>query len=122
MDPDELLALIDRVSPYYPAGITLENLAMETGHPRRTIEAAIQAARLAGHPVITDGGVRLATTATEAFALVQWLDRRMAAQRRTRDAVEARAVVMAQTEAREAAEAVSRALEPWRGEQVEAFA
>lgn len=88
-----------------PCVVTIGSLSGRAGVPRRTIEEAIETARRTGTPVITNGGIRVARTAEEADALADWLDARMDSQRRTRDAVRARALAMATEEAEQSAAA-----------------
>lgn len=106
MTTADLLDIIDRdPSPVR----TIGSLAYISGRPRRTIEEAIQQARLEGHPIITDGGIRVATTFEEWSELVDWLDARMVTQRATVNALtQARDRMAAATRDRAAA-AESRA-------------
>lgn len=86
MTTADLLDIIDR-DPSQPR--TIGSLAYISGRPRRSIEESIQQARLEGVPVITDGGIRVATTFKEWTALVDWLDARMVTQRQTVNALTA---------------------------------
>ena len=90
MTTADLLAVIARdPSPVR----TIGSLSTVAGSTRRSVEEAIQTARLEGVPVITDGGIRVATTAAEAFALHRWLRHRLATQTRTAWAVRSQAMV-----------------------------
>ena len=105
MTTEELLRLIEQETarhrrpghepredhPYQSCIVTIGDLFPVAGVPRRTIEEAIQAARLEGVPIITDGGVRVAQTAEEARALSGWLWGRIRSQMETAQAVEATA-------------------------------
>lgn len=120
MTTDELLHLIDQETarhripghhhdiPGSPCVATIGSLA-GTHATRRSIEEAIQQARLEGVPVITDGGLRVATTAAEAHALYRWLRARLVTQNRTAWAVRSAAMLMERGERakaqREAAQA-----------------
>ncbi len=88
---------------------TIGSLSTHGRCTRRSIEEAIQTARLEGVPVITDGGVRVATTAKEWTTLVDWLDARMVTQRRTVNALTAARDQRAKDDPAWAAPAVSRA-------------
>ena len=90
---------------------TIGSLSTHGRCTRRSVEEAIQTARLEGVPVITDGGVRVATTSAEAFALHRWLRHRLATQNRTAWAVRSQAMLMDRAERAEAARAVPRAAE-----------
>ena len=106
MTTDELLRLIEQDAARhrlpghdpaeehfgYPCIVTIGSLFQLAGVPRRTIEEAIQQARLEGVPIITDGGVRVAQTAEEARALAGWLWGRIRSQMDTAQAVEATAL------------------------------
>lgn len=106
MTTADLLAVIARdPSPVR----TIGSLSTRAGTTRREIESAIQNARLEGVPVITDGGIRVATTAAEAFALHRWLRHRLATQNRTAWAVRSQAMLMDRAERAEASRAVPRA-------------
>lgn len=93
MTTEELLRLIERCRAGY-AEVTIDTLAVEAGRPRRTIERAIETARLEGRPIITDGGVRLATTAAEAHQLARWLRARVQSQMDTIAAITSQARLM----------------------------
>lgn len=95
----------DHLVPGSPCRVTIDEVAAMGGVKRRVVEAAIQQARLEGVPVITDGGVRIATTAAEAHALARWLLARMRTQQETHAAIVAAARLM---ERGEAAAATSR--------------
>lgn len=84
------LVLIITDAPY----LTIDDVAIHARVPRREVEEAIQTARLEGVPVITDGGLRVATTAAEAHALYRWLRARLATQTRTAWAVRSTAMLM----------------------------
>jgi hypothetical protein len=86
MTTEELVRLIEADSAHAPA-VTIGSLAHRAGTTRRTIEEAIQTARLEGTPIITDGGIRVAQSSQEAHALADWLDARMVTQRRTVNAI-----------------------------------
>ena len=106
MTTDELVRLIDQDNashrlhdcaedhPYTPSHSTIGSLYDLAGTNRRTIEEAIQTARLEGVPILTDGGVRVARTAVEAFGLYRWLRARMVTQQRTAWAVRSQAMLM----------------------------
>lgn len=66
--------LLDLIERDLSAVRTIGSLAYISGQPRQSIESAIQQARLEGHPVITDGGIRVAATFKEWTELVDWLD------------------------------------------------
>lgn len=95
MTTAELLDLLAR----FPGVLTLDDVAQRIGRPRRVVEEAVQQARLEGQPVITDGGLRLARTSAEAFAIYRALRRRMATQTRTAWAVRSAAMLMERGEA-----------------------
>ena len=78
--------------------VTIGSLSTRAGTPRRSVEEAIQTARLDGVPVITDGGIRVAGTADEALALYRWLRARMLTQSRTVWAVRSQALMMQRAE------------------------
>lgn len=80
MTTPELLELIERDPSHVR---TIDTLAYLAGVPRRSIEKAIQQARLEGVPVITDGGVRLAETPEDVQSLADWLAARLRTQRET---------------------------------------
>ena len=120
MTTDELVRLIERDTARhwscpddfraatcgtFGCTVTIGSLSSLAGCTRRSIEEAIQQARLEGTPIVTDGGIRVAQTAKDADALADWLDARMDTQRRTRDAVRAAAAEMATEEAEQAAAA-----------------
>lgn len=110
MTTADLLDLIERdTSPVR----TIGSLAHLSGRPRRSIEEAIQTARLEGQPIITDGGIRVAATFEEWTELVDWLDARMVTQRRTVNALTEARDAKAAEDTERAAAAVSRA----QGEQ-----
>ena len=108
MSTDDLVRLIEmadarhRLGAHDPAvehpvagcSVTIGDLSSLAGVARRTIEDAIQHARLGGAPIITDGGIRVARTAKEAHALYRWLRARLATQQRTAWAVRSQAMVM----------------------------
>ncbi len=108
MTTDELVRLIEmadarhRLGAHDPAvehrgagcAVTIGDLSSLSGVARRTIEDAIQHARLEGTPIITDGGIRVARTAAEAHALYRWLRARMLTQSRTAWAVRSQAMLM----------------------------
>jgi hypothetical protein len=87
-----------------PCRVTLDEVAAMAGVKRRVVEAAVQQARLEGMPVLTDGGVRIATTAAEAHALARWLLARMKTQQETHAAVLSAAQLMSRTEEAQARE------------------
>jgi len=106
MTTEELVRLIEQdnashrrhdcaeVHPFMPGYTTIGSLYDLAGVNRRTIEEAIQTARLEGVPVLTDGGVRVAQTAEEAFGLYRWLRSRMVTQMKTAWAVRSQAMLM----------------------------
>lgn len=127
MTTEELLRLIEEETAWHrrpghdprehdvfgsTCAVTIGSLFTRAGVPRRTIERAIEAARLEGVPIITDGGIRVAQTAAEATALGDWLDARMDSQRRTRDAVYAAALLLPGPVRSEAPEATVAAVAP----------
>lgn len=81
---------------HYPAAciVTIGSLSSLSGAPRRSIEEAIQQARLEGVPIITDGGVRVAQTAAEAHQLARWLRARVQSQMDTIAAITSQARLM----------------------------
>ena len=81
-----------------PCRVTLDEVALMAGVKRRVVEAAVQQARLEGVPVLTDGGVRIATTAAEAHDLARWLLGRMRTQQETHAAVVSAARLMERAE------------------------
>jgi hypothetical protein len=88
MTTEELVRLIERDRGFTGGGVrTIGSLSSLAGTTRRTIEEAIQTARLEGTPIITDGGIRVAQSSQEAHALADWLDARMVTQRRTVNAI-----------------------------------
>ena len=95
MTTAELLDLLAR----FPGVLTLDDVAQRIGRPRRVVEEAVQQARLEGQPVITDGGLRLARTSAEAFAVYRALRRRMTTQTKTAWAVRSAAMLMERGEA-----------------------
>jgi len=94
--------------PNMVCAVTIGNLFPVAGVPRRTIEEAIQTARLEGVPIITDGGIRVAQDSAEAMALYRWLRARLVTQQRTAWAVRSQALLMARAERRRAAEAAEQ--------------
>lgn len=79
---------------------TIAELATWLHVPRRTIEAAIQDARLAGVPIVSDSnGVHLAADATEAATCADALRRRAISQLLTARALRQTARRMALDEA-----------------------
>ena len=82
----------------YPCIATIGTLFPLAGVPRRTIEEAIQQARLEGVPILTDGGLRVAQTAEDAWRLYRSLRARMVTQQRTAWAVRSQAMVMQRAE------------------------
>lgn len=78
----------------FPGVMTIDDVAERFHAPRRSVEECIQQARLEGHPVVTEGGLRLATTSVEAFAVYRALRRRMTTQLRTAWAVRSAAMLM----------------------------
>ena len=80
--------------------VTLAALARATGETRRAVEQAVQALRLAGHPIVTDGsGVRLAQDAGDALTCADRLRRRAIVQLLTARALRRAGYRMAATEA-----------------------
>lgn len=111
MTTADLLDLIERdTSPVR----TIGSLAHLSGRPRRSLESAIQQARLEGIPVITDGGIRVAATFKEWTELVEWLDARMVTQRQTVNALTAARDEMAAATRERVTEAAQQA----QGEQL----
>ena len=110
MTTDELVRLIEQVQADIPWDHydrpTIGMLASVAGVPDRVIQEAIQTARLEGVPIITDGGLRVAQTSEEAFALYRWLRARMVTQQRTAWAVRSQAMVMQRGERLRAAAGV----------------
>ena len=116
MTTDELVRLIeqdaashrlhdcDEEHPYRAPIVTIGSLFPLAGVTRRAIEEAIQQARLEGTPIITDGGIRVAQTAEEAFGLYRWLRARLVTQQRTAWAVRSQAMVMQRGERQRPAE------------------
>lgn len=104
MTTDELVRLIEQVQADIPwehyDRPTIGMLASVAGVPTRTVESAIQTARLEGTPIITDGGIRVAQTAEEAFGLYRWLRARLVTQQRTAWAVRSQAMLMQRGERR----------------------
>lgn len=99
MTTDELVRLIEAETArqralYQDPVVTIGDLSSRAGTPRRSIEEAIQTARLEGTPVITDGGIRVAQNAEEAFRLYRWLRARMVTQQKTAWAVRSQAMLM----------------------------
>ena len=80
--------------------VTLAELARATGETRRSVERAVQALRLAGHPIVTDGsGVRLAHDAGDALTCADRLRHRAIVQLLTARALRRAGQRMAATEA-----------------------
>lgn len=108
MTTEELVRLIEKVDalhrapnhdprehlPSYGCHVTIGELFSVGGVSRREVEEAIQHARLEGVPILTDGGVRVAQTAEEAFGLYRWLRARLMTQMRTAWAVRSQAMLM----------------------------
>lgn len=90
MSTHELLDALIR----FPGVMTIDDLAERFQVTRREVEHAIQQARLEGAPVITEGGLRVATTAAEAFAGYRALRRRMQTQLKTAWAMRSAAMLM----------------------------
>ena len=90
MTTAELLEALAR----FPGVMTIDDVAERFETPRRAVEECIQQARLEGHPVITEGGLRLAGTSAEAFTVYRALRRRMTTQLRTAWAVRSAAMLM----------------------------
>lgn len=111
MTTAELLDLLAR----FPGVLTLDDVAQRIGRPRRVVEEAVQQARLEGQPVITDGGLRLARTSAEAFAIYRALRRRMATQTRTAWAVRSAAMLMERGERAAALRALAEAENAFAG-------
>lgn len=105
MTTAELLDLLAR----FPGVLTLDDVAQRIGRPRRVVEEAVQQARLEGQPVITDGGLRLARTSAEAFAVYRALRRRLASQNKTAWAVRCAAMLMERGERAAALRALHQA-------------
>jgi hypothetical protein len=102
----------DHLVPGTPCRVTLDEVAAMAGVKRRVVEAAVQQARLEGIPVLTDGGVRIATTAAEAHALARWLLARMKTQQETHAAVLSAAQLMARAEEAQARETAAASTYP----------
>jgi hypothetical protein len=63
------------------ASVTLDVIAIETRLPRRAVEQAVQALRLQGEPLVSDGdGIRYSTDPAEVKACAEALRRRLATQ------------------------------------------
>jgi len=61
--------------------LTLAELAQANHLPRRAVEEAVQALRLAGEPIVSDGnGIRYSTDAAEVAACAKALRRRYISQ------------------------------------------
>lgn len=90
MTTAELLDALTR----FPGVMTIDDVAERFREPRRAVEACIQQARLEGHPVVTDGGLRVARTSEEAFTVYRALRRRSMTQVRTAWAVRSAAMLM----------------------------
>jgi hypothetical protein len=57
--------------------VTLDVIAIETRLPRRAVEQAVQALRLQGEPLVSDGdGIRYSTDSAEVKACADALRRR----------------------------------------------
>jgi hypothetical protein len=97
---EELIRLIERDRGFTGGGVrTIGSLSSLAGTTRRTIEEAIQTARLEGTPIITDGGIRVAQTAKECHELVGWLTHRVRSQMDTIAALTSQARLMDAAEA-----------------------
>lgn len=81
-DTEAVLAILGADGMFQP------DIAYALALPIRTVQAALQELRLAGHPIISDaGGVRLAQTAEEARTCADSLRRRAIHQLLTSRAV-----------------------------------
>jgi len=110
MTTDELVRLIEtdaashrfhdchEAHPYQAPIVTIGSLFVRAGVARRHVEEAIQTARLEGVPIITDGGIRVATTAKEAHQLAAWLRARVQSQMDTIAAITSQARLMEKAE------------------------
>lgn len=90
MTTAELLDALTR----FPGVMTIDDVAERFQTTRRTVENAIQQARLEGRPIVTEGGLRIATTSAEAFTVYRALRRRMQTQLKTAWAMRSAAMLM----------------------------
>jgi biotin operon repressor len=111
-DPELVLATLQASN----APRTIADLEQATGIPRREVEAALQALRLAGEPIGSGSrGVWLVRTAQEAREMAQRLRERAETQLATAGALAATADEMAAAEMGRPVFGRDRLARPWAG-------